>query len=877
VIENRSLKSPLLFAACFFALGIIIASEWRIGLAFALSACGGCLTLGIASWQRDWRTATAILVALGFLFSGAFAARLFARRFPRNHISHLAEWHVPLNRPVRIDGVLATAPLRMPYGVQFDLSASRLWKGGEARRIEGRVRVRVMNGRRSAQPAVSLHLHYGDSIRAWMQLRRPQNYENPGGFDYRTWIESIQDVFWEGTVEDPSLVQSISAPRPPFLNEAVQSIRGKLLSSIDRLYPPWTVEGKDGAVLKAVLLGDRSSLDSETVENFRQSGLYHLLVVAGLHVGLLAMLAEGLLRLFRLRNAWRSALLILFLGFYASLVEQRAPTLRASLMIAAYLVARLLDREQPILNAVGLAALILLFVRPAWLFDAGFQLSFAAALLIAGLAIPVLEMVTEPYRLALRRVEETALDPSLPPRAAQFRLDIRSAAGWLSRRWPLPGRWPEITMGAITTPLRAGVWVLDLIIFSFILQVGLLLPMAEIFHRITLAGIGLNVFAIPLMTVLLALAVPVVVLNVFAPALAVLPGKLLAFIMKGLFSLTELPHLPHWLSYRVPNPPVWVAWGFALSVVAAAFLLSYSRLAFRISIGAAAICAVLISLHPFPPRIPDGILQVTQLDCGGGDALFMVLPDRTTLLAGACGGSHEYGGGDPLRAERWDPGENIVSPYLWSRGISSIDVFILADSRGDRLDGVASVFRNFRVKEFWYSSLGSQVDSAEVLEMLEQRGARVRRLAAGDTFVYHDSSIRILWAPAPDALSSTDSTVLPVVMRISSAQGSLLLASGLAIEDQQRLASFGTPLRSIVLQLPGQNQSSLDAAFAAKVWPAVALVSSEDKALDPSPFAALKRLGTKVFDSSRDGAVTVSMKHEAPTIHRYTPQLRTIQ
>ncbi len=869
MIESQPLKSPLLSAACFFALGIVLTHETDIGLMLALSISSSCLLLGIVSYQRDWRAATAILIAFGFVFAGFSAARQFSRRFPRNHISHLAAWGINPNKPLRIEGMIVTSPLRMPYGVQFDLAASKLWSGARVYPVQGKIRLRVMNGRKSAQPAVTLHLHYGASIRAPVQLRLPRNYENPGDFDYRRWIESIQDIFWEGTIEDPSLVQEISAAHPPVLSEAVERIRQRLSASIDRLYPPWTIQGRDGAVLKAVLLGDRSSLDSDTVENFRKSGLFHLLVVAGLHVGLLAMLAEGLLRLLRFRSLWRSALLIAFLALYASLVELRAPTLRASLMIAAYLLARLLDREQPILNAVGLAALILLFWRPAWLFDAGFQLSFAAALLIAGLAIPVLERVTEPYRLALWHVEETALDPSLLPRTAQFRIDIRNAAAWVCGRSAYLGRRPDVTMSMMTAFLRTGIWVLDLLIFSFILQVGLLLPMAEIFHRVTLAGIGLNVLAIPLMTILLAVAIPVVILNALVPALATIPGKLLAFVMKGLFDLTELPHLPHWLSYRVPAPPVWIAWGFALSVTAIAFLLSFRRRGFGILAAVAALCAALISLHPFPPRIPHGTFQVTELDCGGGDALFAVLPDQTTLLVGACGGSRLAGGGDPLRARRWDPGENIVSSYLWSRGISSIDIFVLPDARGGRLNGVASVLRDFRVKEFWYGSLSPQAYSAALLEFLERRGVRIRRLMAGDAFARHGSSIEVLWPSVPGAGYSGDAAGQEVVMRISSAAGSLLLARGLAAKDQQRLASLGASLRSVVLQLPGRAQSSLVPSFAAKVQPSVALVSSGMEGTDPSLFAALKRSGVTVFDSGRDGAVTIDMNGGAPAVRHY--------
>ena len=116
-------------------------------------------------------------------------------------------------------------------------------------------------------------------------------------------------------------------------------------------------------------------------------------------------------------------------------------------------------------------------------------------------------------------------------------------------------------------------WAFNIVLFSAALQLGLLLPMVEIFHRVTFAGIALNALAIPVMTALLAVAVPTAVLAATVPALALWGSKLVTAVLGVLFFLTELPHLPGWLSYRVPEPPAWVAWGFALSMVAAAFAL----------------------------------------------------------------------------------------------------------------------------------------------------------------------------------------------------------------------------------------------------------------------------------------------------------------
>jgi competence protein ComEC len=870
---NGKLNSPMLVLASSFALGILIAHELLPrGLTWYLLAGVVCTALAFFAWRGNLVAVAALCVPLGFCFAGAAATRLFVHRFPSNDISHLRTWQIDLNRPLRIEGVVMATPLRAPYGLECDLRLTRIWNRGQGRPITGEIRLRILNGRKSGMPAVSLGLHYADSVRVIAILRQPQNDANPGRFDYRGWLRSIQDVTWEATVEDPSLVRKVRGPAPPWMPSMIERVRQRLRASIDSLYPPWTVEGRDGAVLKAVLLGDRSSLDASTMEDFRKSGLFHLLVVAGLHVGLLTMLAEGLLRLLGFRQTWRAVMVIVFLAIYASLVQLRAPTLRASLMIAAYLVARLLDRRQPVLNAVGIAALILLLDRPSWLFDAGFQLSFTAALLIAGVALPVLECSTEPYRRGLWHLEEPALDRDCPPRVAQFRLDVRGAARWLASRWSYLEDRPLMTLKIVAYPLKVAVWAIELVVLSAIIQVGLLLPMVELFHRVAIAGIGLNVLAVPWMTILLAVAVPVVVLNAVAPALAWLPAKLLTLIMNGLFRLTEIPHLPHWLSYRVPSPPAWVAWGFALFMIVAVIL---ARKQFRLwgaCLGGAALFAFLTALAPFSSTLPRGTLQVTALDCGGGEAVFVVLPDHTTLLDGACGGHWLPAGGDPLQVRRWDPGEEIVAPYLWSRRIQSIDIFILPDSSAGYLNGVASVLGDFRVKQFWCAPLAPDSSSASLLALIERRKIRLRQLDAGKDFSLGGTSVSVLWPPS--ATSGDNAEGSSLALRLSNSRGCVLLAGNLDEGSQEMLLKADADVQCDVLQMPAtRDRPAILAAFAERVRPAIALMDfvkrSWDRKSNWDESRPIESVGTKLYNADTVGAITVDMNDRSLLVHAY--------
>ncbi len=864
------MKGPLLVLAGCFALGIILAHREPArltGIAFPFAFSALCLLIGLIALRAGWRWASWVIALAGFVFAGVAAARLFELRLPPNHIRNLTGMGVDLDDPVRLKGFLVSTPLRTSDGLQFDVEVRQIESLRQVRSLTGKVRLRLQASpdAEMAAAAESLHLQYGDFIQAVAKLRKPRSYQNPGSFDFRRWLETNEDLYWVGTVKSPFLVEKLPSAESPKLARLLEKTRRRLLEGIDRLYPPWSAEGRHGAVLKAVLLGDRSSLDSDTIEKFRKTGLYHLLVIAGLHVGLLAALAWFFLRLVPWRESWRSALVLLFLVSYALLVEERPPTLRATLMISLLLLARLFYRERVALNAIGFAALLLLLHRPAWLFEIGFQMSFAAALLIIALAVPILERTTDVYRRALWRLEDVDLDPSLAPRQAQFRLDTRSLIVGLKARMSLFQRHPALAAAVVTGPARALLWVANMLVLSAILQLGLLLLMAENFHRVTFVGIGLNAVAIPVMILLLGFAVPTVVLSATFPPLAVWPAKLLALIMRGLFTLTDLPGLPPWLSYRVPDPPGWVAWGFALSIVAAAWALGRRPRVFSGSCAACGIFATLIALHPFPPKIPRGALEVTALDCGGGDALFLVLADGTTMLVDAGGMRGQSTREGTFQGRRWDPGEDIVSPYLWSRGIQQIDIVALSHAHEDHLGGLFAVVRNFRVGEFWQGTNPPTPSYQALLAEVKRRGIPVRRVVAGDLIARGATSLRILWPPAGLSASPLSLNDTSVVVRILNGEGSVLLPGDISSIVEQELARSAAPLASQVLKVAHHgSKSSSSPEFLARVSPRVALVSAESGNFmnlpNPECLARLRASGARILRTDLDGAAMVEMR-----------------
>jgi competence protein ComEC len=873
-----ALKAPLAALAASFALGIVWAHSTRatVGVAWFLAGAGCILLVGLILLRSGWQR-TAVWFALAALLpTGVAAARLYARRFPRNHVSHLASLGVDLGDPVRLEGRVISTPYRTGYGMQFDLEAQRIESRASIFSVTGKIRLRVQGTEEFDAPtgAQPLALHYGDTIRTLVRLRQPHIYQNPGSFDFRRWMEDIEDIYWIGTVKNSRLMEKVGQAGGFNLGSGLERVRQRLLCGIDDLYPPWSAQGRYGAVLKAVLWGDRTSLDSDTIEGFRKTGLYHLLVIAGLHVGLLTLLLGFLLRWFPWNTATKSVMVLGFLAAYSLLVQQRAPTLRATLMIALYLVARILDRDHSALNSIGGVALILLYVRPTWLFESGFQLSFAAALLIVGLAVPLLERTTEPYRRALDRLDDVPLDDRLPPRLAQARLDLRALVQALGRHAGFLDRHPAFARSVVVLPLKVLLWAASLLMFSAVLQLGLLLPMVRTFHRVTFAGVGLNALATPVMTLLLALALPINLLSVVSPALAVWPAKLLSMVMAVLFGLTHLPGLTTWLSYRVPEPPGWVAWGFCGTFIMAAWALRRAPRAVGVSLAVAAVFVALVALHPFPPRLPHGTLELTALDCGQGDALWLVFPDQTTMLVDARGsrtrGAREGG----FQGRRWDPGEDIVSPYLWSRGIKTIDVVVLTHAHEDHLGGLGAILDNFHVGEFWHAPTPETPEYVALLEKLAKQHIPVRTLYTGDTLARGNTSTRVLWPPRQRPLLRSPSNDDSLVMRIGTDGVNFLLPGDAGRDVERQLLAAGVPLASQVLKVAHHgSRSSSSSEFIARVAPRVAVISTEAGGAgnlpNPATLEVLHNAGARVFETAIDGATTVQCTGRSLVVNSY--------
>jgi competence protein ComEC len=703
--------------------------------------------------------------------------------------------------------------------------------------ITGGVRLSVIRNSATAKTTGNTSLptfKCGDVIEAPMRIKLPERYRDPGAWQYADYLLA-QGIGAHASVQSSKItflnkpdngLTALSDTKSQLQCRiyTAQSWASKRLiayvnSNANRELPrTLQLSPDDAGMLNAMLFGDRAGLNSTQRIGFERTGSFHLFVVSGMHVGLLAGIIFWLARRLKLHD-WLATLITTVLTFaYALLTGFGAPVQRALIMTTIFLVARLLSRDRNVLNALGAAALAVLVWSPSALFEASFQMTFLAIIAIAGIATPLAERSFLSYARASAHLRERWRDAAMPPRVAQFRVMLRL--------------WNEVIEGIIgdwlpnpSLLVRVSFWTAEIALIGAVAEIVMVLPMALYFHRATMFAAPANMFSVPLVAVLAPVALVTFCASLIHPWAATLPGATTALLLHGIAGVIGRVSGMHGADLRVPAPVGWIA---LLAVGGWAWCCWAVRRSRNWTLAAVVLLPLIgvMILWPGHPRLTPGMMEVTAIDVGQGDSILVIDPNGETMLVdagGPVGGLTEVA----EAASRFDVGEELVSPYLWSRRLRRLDVLVLSHAHSDHMGGMPAVMRNFRPRELWVSIDPNSSAYRALLAEAKDLDVKVRHLHAGDQLVWGGTEVTIL---APEASYSNPHEPVnndSLVLRLQYGRSSVLLEGDAEVPSERQMLAHGRVAPVTLLKVGHHgSRTSTSEAFLAAAAPRDAVVSS---------------------------------------------------
>ncbi len=649
----------------------------------------------------------------------------------------------------------------------------------------------------------------GDTVIFRSRLFRPDGFRNPGTLWHslylaRKKITARAWAKWPGT--------AIFTPAPQS-RWGVDTFRGEISAAIERASP-----GQGGAVVRALALGDRSSIESKTMESFRRAGTAHLLSISGLHLGIIAMISTLLLfpLLARMRPltlripagqlVWFASLPLVW--GYAYLTGMGSGTVRALIMTSLVVTGIGLGRRASAPGLLCATGFAMALVAPLYLTDPGLHLSLAA---LTGIFY-----LSPTFKLNKRAPDDFAfLPPPLYRRA--LNLLARTSGGWVRT---------AIAATLCTAPVAA---------FHF--------------GNATLAGIVFNPLAVPVIGfVALPLSVAGVVLHPLLPALSV-P------LWQGGAQLVEMVLRLQGGALEIYQPvsgsldSIWTFCGVILLL--AGWVLHRRKSPHTLkAIVAGALLLILPSPLTHAYHALDNRVHGWVLDVGDGQAVALRLPGPVNILID--------GGGMP--GSKFDVGASIVLPALHELGMDKLDLVISTHPHPDHLEGLVSLSRVMEIGEIWLpTNFRGDLRYAKLLETIA---------AAGTDMRWVEDVRSVTFDPATISVIQTDGPVendRGLVTRVEYGGHSILIPADLERTGQELLLDNPWLGHADIMVAP--HHGGADAVyqpFTDKVAPRRVVVSCGDRRALPSDefIQSVDQIGAEQLSTTVSGAIHMVLTTE---------------
>lgn len=611
---------------------------------------------------------------------------------------------------------------------------------------------------------------------------------------------------------------------------------------------------ENGALLAAMLLGERTFLSEETQSLYKAAGALHVIAVSGLHISLLGLGLYRLLRRIFAAQAPATVISVLCMAAYVFLVGNPPSAVRAFIMFAMGLLAGYWKRTLDTPTALSLSAAIILMGNPFYIGQSSFLLSFLAILAISVFQPALKECLAliNPYHFPLSRL-------------------LGSRQTWRLRHLD-----PQKVPGVCHVLLKK---VGNGLLSSFSVWIVTLPVQLFFFSEVSLFGIFFNLLIIPLMGVILLLGIAGLFLKEIFHLFAFLAGNVFTDLEITVISICRYAEgiffaiikaggsLADRLSFTMwtPGKPVYGKMLLAFCLLLLFCLLgnlsengrTFPEKFWKYRLGI--LLGVILLLAGYPAHN----LQITFLDVGQGDGICMELPDGRVYLMD--GGSSDVS----------KVGNYRLVPFLKAKGIRKIDAVFLSHGDTDHINGIAELLeeKQISIDCVCLPAGAEQEEFVEIKDLARTRNISVRTIQAGD---FWENNGTKFWCLNPADVTESGNAA-SVVLYMEYQNFSMLLTGDLEGEGEKSVAAL---LRSnaitgiSVLKVAHHgSKNSTKEEFLLQCSPAVAVISCGERNTYGHPhketLERLNDMGTAVYRTDCSGAVQITVAGNRMKVTEY--------
>lgn len=660
-----------------------------------------------------------------------------------------------------------------------------------------------------------IKLQYGDIIEVKGKYEEPESRRNYKGFDYKLYLKTKNIL---GTLKSTNIKKVSHKIENPI--EYIESKSIKLSENLkqkaNNILPQ-----EIASIFIGIILGDRTEIPEEAIENFRNANMSHILAVSGMHMSYLILLATQIIgKLIGKKQSYYISIILII--EYMFLTGFSASIIRAGIMGIILISSKIFYKNNDVLTNIAISALIILLKNPYTILDLSFQFSYGGTIGIILFQKFISKNFLEKIIKSKKIIEIISVTISaqiiiLPISIIQFN---------------------KLNIYFILTNLIIGFIIGPVMACGFIFLITLII----------------NVKTAQIFSIILQIAIKALILtsqiaklpysNIYLPT----PN----FIQIIIYFLSIHIFMFIYYIYNTKNKTQTVK-RFRNIISMIKFYLKY-RMKPKTKSRTKIISIIIIALIMVMQIIPKD-LKVYFVDVNQGDSTFIVTPKGKTILIDGGGSSYT------------NVGKNTLLPYILDRGYTKIDIAIISHMDLDHCDGIIYLMDKIKIKTI---IIGKQYEESDnykrFVKLAKEKRIEVKIVEAGENInIERNVNLDILWPDNKNKISENAINNNSLVFKLKYKKYSILFTGDIEeIAEKAILERYKNMLQSTILKVAHHgSKTSTTAEFLKAVKPRYALigVGKNNKFGHPSEntIKKLKEMKVKIFRTDELGEITIKM------------------